>query len=375
MSPTAPDGHAEVVPDLEPRSDVCVVVERRDDDLVALAQRACERPGQKEVERGHTRPEGDLLGRAAEERARPLVGALDDLVRLAAGLVGRADVGVRVAQVARDRVDHLVGTLSTARAVEECEWPLQCREARAHGLDVEERRAHAAGCAVMRREATGCGLRPRRCCRRGRARTRRSSLGGRRPLPGRTVVPVAGFRRGAVERVHRRVLTRRKGDVHSSGRGAREERERPVRPDEVRAILRRCVWREPAVRRDELVEPAGGVEVGDPHPQVVDSAALGRRLVNDGLDAVSVGVEKQAAVVARAVLRSRSGRSVLAEACPYADGPELVDSRTRGCQKPRCSLRVGGFPSLAAASEKSPHSTKCSSLTLFSIAMAVRTVS
>ena len=44
--PDDADGHADVVRDLEPRSDVRVVVERRDDDLVALAQRACERPGQ-----------------------------------------------------------------------------------------------------------------------------------------------------------------------------------------------------------------------------------------------------------------------------------------------------------------------------------------
>ena len=69
-----------------------VVVERRDDDLVALAgARARERATQKEVEGGHARTEGDRVRRAAEERGGALVAALDDLVRRA--VVGRADVG------------------------------------------------------------------------------------------------------------------------------------------------------------------------------------------------------------------------------------------------------------------------------------------
>ena len=61
------DDDAEVVLQLEPRRDVGVVVEPRHEHLFALAQRARERAREEEVERGHARPEGDLLVAAAEE--------------------------------------------------------------------------------------------------------------------------------------------------------------------------------------------------------------------------------------------------------------------------------------------------------------------
>ena len=77
------DDDPEVVRELEPGRDVGVVVERGDDDLVALAQRPRERAREQEVERGHARAERDLVRRAAEEargadaraarRARPSV--------------------------------------------------------------------------------------------------------------------------------------------------------------------------------------------------------------------------------------------------------------------------------------------------------------
>ena len=51
---------------------------------------------------------------------------------------GRADVGVVVAQVVGDRVDHLVGTLRAARPVEEREPALQGGEAGTNGRDVEQ---------------------------------------------------------------------------------------------------------------------------------------------------------------------------------------------------------------------------------------------
>ena len=63
------DDDAEIVRELEPRSDVPVVVERRHDDLVPVAQRSRERSREQEVERRHARPERDLSGRAAEERS------------------------------------------------------------------------------------------------------------------------------------------------------------------------------------------------------------------------------------------------------------------------------------------------------------------
>ena len=155
-------GHAdddpEVVGQLEPRRDVPVVVERRDDDLVALAQRPPERAGEEEVHGGHALAERGLSRRAAEEGGRALVGALDEPVRPAARLVRRADVGVVLAQVGRDGVDDLVRALRPARPVEEREAPVERGEARAHGRDVEQGGAH---------ELTSWPLTIQRC--RGRA--------------------------------------------------------------------------------------------------------------------------------------------------------------------------------------------------------------
>ena len=52
----------------------------------------------------------------------------DDLAAAPARLEVAAEVRVRLAQVAGDRVDHLVGNLRSARAVEECEPALERRE-------------------------------------------------------------------------------------------------------------------------------------------------------------------------------------------------------------------------------------------------------
>jgi hypothetical protein len=51
----------EVAGQLEPRRDVAVVVELRDDDLVAGLQLATEGTAEREVERSHVRAEDDLL--------------------------------------------------------------------------------------------------------------------------------------------------------------------------------------------------------------------------------------------------------------------------------------------------------------------------
>ena len=112
---------AEIVSELEPRRDARVVVEGGDDDLVSLSQRAPERAAQEEVQRGHALAEGGLARRAAEERTGALVRHVHELGRSDARLVGRADVGVVLAQVARDRVDDLVGALCASRPVEERE--------------------------------------------------------------------------------------------------------------------------------------------------------------------------------------------------------------------------------------------------------------
>ncbi len=90
----------EVVRELEPRRHVRVVVELRDDDLVARAERPRERAREQEVECGHARPERDLVGRRPEEGRGALTRPRDELVGSAARLVRRADVRVRLAQVA-----------------------------------------------------------------------------------------------------------------------------------------------------------------------------------------------------------------------------------------------------------------------------------
>ena len=61
---------AEVVRELEPGGDVAVMVELRDEDLVALAQRAAEGARQREVEGRHVGAEDRLVGIAAQECRR-----------------------------------------------------------------------------------------------------------------------------------------------------------------------------------------------------------------------------------------------------------------------------------------------------------------
>jgi hypothetical protein len=56
------DDRAQVMSDLQPRSDVRVVIELRDDDLVARTQRPREGAREQEIECGHARPERDLRG-------------------------------------------------------------------------------------------------------------------------------------------------------------------------------------------------------------------------------------------------------------------------------------------------------------------------
>ena len=133
---------AEVLLQREPRRDVAVVVELRHEHLVARLQLAGERPGEQEVERGHALAERHLVAGAAEERAGLLVGEIDERRRAARGLVRGADVRVVVAEVAGDRVDHLVGALRPAGAVEEREPALQGGEAGTNGGDVEQRGTH-----------------------------------------------------------------------------------------------------------------------------------------------------------------------------------------------------------------------------------------
>ena len=73
-------------------------------------------------------PNATSPGSQPRNAAGPLVRGRDELVGALRGGVRRADVRVVVAQVARDGVDHLVGALRPARAVEEREPPVERRE-------------------------------------------------------------------------------------------------------------------------------------------------------------------------------------------------------------------------------------------------------
>ena len=108
------DSEVEVLGELEPGRDVPVVVEARDEDLVACCERSSERAGQGEVERRHVLAEHRLAGPAAEEARGGCVRPLDELVAAAAGRERRAEVRVRLAQVGGDGVDHRLGALRAA---------------------------------------------------------------------------------------------------------------------------------------------------------------------------------------------------------------------------------------------------------------------
>ena len=105
--------------ELEPRGDVGVVVELRREDLVAGPQLPADRAGEREVERRHVLSEHDLLGRAAEEPRAGEPGFGDERIASHARLERPAEVRVRLAQIAGDRVDHGIRHLRAARPVEE----------------------------------------------------------------------------------------------------------------------------------------------------------------------------------------------------------------------------------------------------------------
>ena len=153
------DHQAAVLRGPEPRADVGVVVELRDDHLVAGRERARDRVREEEVERRHVGAEGDLAGLGAEEVGRRLVGGGEQRVGLARAGEGAAGVRVRALQVAAHRLDHGGRHLRAAGAVEVGDRPAadaraQRREALPDRVEVEGgggRRAHAAMLAARRR--------------------------------------------------------------------------------------------------------------------------------------------------------------------------------------------------------------------------------
>ena len=135
---------AEVMRQLEPRRDVAVVIEARDDDLVAGLPRPRGGAGERKRQRGHVRAERHLLGRAAEETAGGRPCLVDDAHRPRARLEGPAKVRVRFAQIGRDGVDHLVGHLRPAGPVEQHEIAPEGAVAPPNGLDVERNGRHVS---------------------------------------------------------------------------------------------------------------------------------------------------------------------------------------------------------------------------------------
>ena len=137
------DFEAEVVGQLQPGRDVAVVVEAGDDDLVSRLESATSGTGEREGQRGHVGAERHLVGRAAEEAAGGVARSVDNADRPLARLEWAADVRVRLAQIHRDGIDHLVGHLRPARSIQQHELALERAVAPANGLDVERQRGHA----------------------------------------------------------------------------------------------------------------------------------------------------------------------------------------------------------------------------------------
>jgi hypothetical protein len=80
----------------DPRADVRVVIQARDDDLVAGPKRPADGTGDREHQRGGVGPEHDLVGIGAEQVRSGTVRLVDDAVGLLAG--GEGSVRVRVAR-------------------------------------------------------------------------------------------------------------------------------------------------------------------------------------------------------------------------------------------------------------------------------------
>ena len=133
-------GQILVVGELEPRRYVRVVVELRDDDLVAGFPRPAGGARQREVQRRHVRAEDGFVRRAAEEVPGCHASLRDEPFGAPARLVWAADVRIRVAEVGRHGINHRVGNLRPAGPVEERERLAQSGEARADRLDVERHR-------------------------------------------------------------------------------------------------------------------------------------------------------------------------------------------------------------------------------------------
>ena len=153
------DRQVEIVGELEPGRDVCVVIEPRHEDLVAGRERSADRAGEHEVERRHVLAEDRLVGLATQEVGGREPGLGEQGVAAPAATEAAAEVRVRLAQVGRDGVDHRVGALRAAGPVEERGRSPQRGEVGADGLDVERGRAHWPTCGWTHHRSEATGLR------------------------------------------------------------------------------------------------------------------------------------------------------------------------------------------------------------------------
>ena len=136
------DDELVVAGELEPGCDVPVVVEARDDDLVARPQLPAERPRQAKLRVVMFAPKPTSSGVQPRNAAAAMWAwaTTRSLRRLVSN--GAAEVRIRLAEVARHRVDHLVRDLGASGPVEEGDRPVEGGEPAPHGLDVERDRAH-----------------------------------------------------------------------------------------------------------------------------------------------------------------------------------------------------------------------------------------
>jgi hypothetical protein len=103
-----------------PRGDVGVVVERGDDNFVAVFQITSDGTSEPEGDRRHVLAEDDFVFAAAEEVGHRSARRRDHRVVAAAGFESAASVGVSGEEIICDGVHDLFGDLGAGGAVEEC---------------------------------------------------------------------------------------------------------------------------------------------------------------------------------------------------------------------------------------------------------------
>src|SRR6202035_62092 len=143
-----------------------------------------------------------------------------------------------------------------------------------------------------------------------------------RPLPGRTVVAVAGRCGGVMEILNGLSVGGRKRNMEILGRRGAVCDEREGRPctAELAPLLPASSLAQASVSGHGVIEGRCAREVSHADPEVVDAAATADGGVDDCLGAVPVGVAQERSVVAVGVLRALPWFAVVlaagADTCP-----------------------------------------------------------